>query len=80
MEVKIFYCNSWVNFLTKASSVEDELNKNFPSAKVSKEVGEKGGFKVEADGKLIYDYNSFPRPKFPDNGEITATIIRKFNL
>lgn len=53
MEVKIFYCNSWVNFLTKASSVEDELNKNFPSAKVSKEVGEKGGFKVEADGKLI---------------------------
>ncbi len=79
MQIKIFYCNSW-NFRPKASRLEDELINNFPGVEVSKEIGNKGDFIVEVDGKVIYNNHDFPRPRFPDAGEVTEIIKKEFNI
>ncbi|AGZ82079.1 Rdx family protein [Campylobacter fetus] len=80
MQIKISYCNVCPKITAESLNLEAELKKNFPSAKISREAGEKGSFVVNADGKVVYDYNSFERPRFPEKGEIVTTIKKDFNL
>ncbi|KAB0613270.1 hypothetical protein F7P66_04645 [Campylobacter hyointestinalis subsp. lawsonii] len=47
---------------------------------VSKEIGNKGDFIVEVDGKAVFNNHDFPRPRFPDHGEVTKIIKQEFNL
>ena len=47
---------------------------NFPEAEISREYGDRGVFAIEVDGKIIFDKNAFERPRFPDDGELTAAI------
>lgn len=79
MQVKIFYCNSW-NFRPKASSLEEELKNNFPGVEVSKEIGNKGDFIVEVDGKVVFNNHELSRPRFPERDEVTKIIKQEFNL
>ncbi|AVK81503.1 hypothetical protein BVH35_001210 [Campylobacter fetus] len=53
---------------------------NFPGVEVSKEIGNKGDFIVEVDGKVVYNNHNFPRPRFPDAGEVTEIIKKEFNI
>ncbi|CUU88585.1 selT/selW/selH selenoprotein domain [Campylobacter hyointestinalis] len=77
MQIKISYCNICPKITAESLSVEEEPKKTFPDAKVSREVGEKGSFVVNADGKVVYDYNSFERPRFPEKNEIVTAIKKR---
>ncbi|AII15105.1 selT/selW/selH selenoprotein family protein [Campylobacter iguaniorum] len=80
MNVKITYCSSCSQITAESVKVENELKKSFPDANITRVPGEKGNFTVEADGKKVYDYNGFTRPRFPEVGEVGASIIKEFDL
>lgn len=80
MNIKITYCNSCSQITAESLKVENELKKSFPNANITRVPGQKGSFTVETDGKKVYDYNSFTRPRFPESGEVSANIIKEFNL
>lgn len=52
---------------------------NFADAEIYGEYGDRGDFRVELNGETIFDKNAFPRPRFPDDGELTQLIKEKLN-
>ncbi|PPB56410.1 hypothetical protein CDQ74_08750 [Campylobacter hyointestinalis subsp. hyointestinalis] len=47
---------------------------------VSKEIGNKGDFIVEVDGKVVFNNHELSRPRFPERDEVTKIIKQEFNL
>ena len=72
MKISIKYCAMW-NYLPRASSLEVELNKDFPEADVSLIASGGGVFEISLDGDLIFSKKSLNR--FPEDGEIKKIIM-----
>ena len=72
MKVSIEYCSMW-NYLPKASSLEVELNDNFPQADISLISSGGGFFEISLNGDLIFSKKALNR--FPDGGEIKKLIM-----
>ena len=70
MKVTITYCAKW-NYLPRASSLGDELNKNF-GAEVELIAGGGGIYDIVVDGKKIFSKNKAGR--FPEPQEIITLI------
>ena len=71
MKLSIEYCSVW-NYLPKASSLEAELKKGFPTLEISLISSGGGVFEVVLDEKLIFSKKAFNR--FPEKGEILNII------
>ena len=78
MDIKIIFCNAW-SYRPFASRAEAEISMNFADAEIYGEYGDRGDFRVELNGETIFDKNAFPRPRFPDDGELTQLIKEKLN-
>ncbi len=72
MKISIEYCAMW-NYLPKASSLEVELNDNFPQADISLISSGGGVFEISLNGDLIFSKKALNR--FPENGEIKKLIM-----
>tara|TARA_B100000073_G_scaffold157354_1_gene129969 strand:- start:6 stop:197 length:192 start_codon:yes stop_codon:yes gene_type:complete len=59
--------------LPKASSLEVELNDNFPQADISLISSGGGVFEISLNGDLIFSKKALNR--FPENGEIKKLIM-----
>ena len=70
MNISIEYCTKW-NYKPRASSLEDELKKEF-DADVELIASEGGVYEVVVDGKNIFSKKALSR--FPDDGEIVSLI------
>ena len=71
MKISIEYCSIW-NYLPKASSLESELEQNYPDAEIKLISSGGGVFEVMVNGKLIFSKKSLDR--FPEKGEIVNLI------
>ena len=71
MKISIEYCSIW-NYLPKASSLEAELEQNYPDAEIKLISSGGGVFEVMVNGKLIFSKKSLDR--FPEKGEIVNLI------
>ena len=72
MKISIEYCAMW-NYLPKASSLEVELNDNFPQADISLISSGGGVFEISLNGDLIFSKKALNR--FPEHGEIKKLIM-----
>ena len=72
MKISIEYCAMW-NYLPKASSLEVELNDNFPQADISLISSGGGVFEISLNGDLIFSKKALNR--FPESGEIKKLIM-----
>ena len=72
MKISIEYCAMW-NYLPRASSLEVQLNKDFPKADVSLISSGGGVFEISLDDDLIFSKKSLNR--FPEDGEIKKIIM-----
>ena len=72
MKISIEYCAMW-NYLPKASSLEVELNDNFPQADISLISSGGGVFEISLNGDLIFSKKALNR--FPEDGEIKKLIM-----
>ena len=72
MKISIEYCAMW-NYLPKASSLEVELNDNFPQADISLISSGGGVFEISLNDNLIFSKKALNR--FPEDGEIKRLIM-----
>ena len=72
MKISIEYCAMW-NYLPKASSLEVELNDNFPQADISLISSGGGVFEISLNDDLIFSKKALNR--FPEGGEIKKLIM-----
>ena len=70
MKIAIKYCAQW-NYLPRASSLGDELKKNF-GADIELVAGANGVFDVSLDGKMIY--SKFEQGRFPQPDDIIKLV------
>lgn len=76
MKAKIIYCNAW-KYEPQAARIADELMREFVDVEVIFEIGSKGDFIVEIDGKKIYSKNELigcDNKRFPHENEISSMI------
>ena len=71
MKISIEYCSIW-NYLPRASSLESELEQNYPDAEIKLVSSGGGVFEVMVNGNLIFSKKSLDR--FPEKGEIVNLI------
>ena len=74
MKISIEYCAMW-NYLPKASSLEVELNDNFPQANISLISSGGGVFEISLNGNLIFSKKALNR--FPEDGEIKKLVMSR---
>lgn len=76
MKVKIAYCNLW-NYRPQAARVAEELQNDFKDVEVEFEIGGRGDFIVEVDGKVIFSKTQLincESERFPYQNEINQLI------
>lgn len=74
VKISIEYCTQW-NYKPRASSLEDELNKEF-DADIVLIASSDGVYEIVVDGKNIFSKKTLNR--FPEDGEI-VTLIRSWS-
>ena len=72
-QVKIYYCQMW-NYKPQAARVAEELKKDFEDVEVELQVGGRGDFVVECDGKIIFSKKALKDERFPEVGEISQLL------